>query len=156
MLGFSWSHIFPMVRAGKADSFRTTSQLISWYFEPSQAQRITSGLKQTKTNFNLSPIYSAHKSSNYKFPKNHKTSPNTNVHETKHTQTKIQRHQTSPAYLLGLRQRCLFVSRCFEPSQPQRITPRLKTMFNLSPIHSARKSSNHKFSKNNQICPDTN
>ena len=36
----------------------------------------------------------------------------------------------------------------FEPSQPQRITSRLKTMFNLSPIYSARKSSNHKLSIN--------
>ena len=38
------------------------------------------------------------------------------------------------------------VSWHFEPSQPQRITSRLKTMFNLSPIYSARKSSNHKLS----------
>ena len=29
-------------------------ELVSWYFEPSQPQRITSGLK---TNFNLSPSY---------------------------------------------------------------------------------------------------
>ena len=34
----------------------------------------------------------------------------------------------------------------FQPSRPQRITSRLKTMFNLSPIYSARKSSNHKLS----------
>ena len=38
--------------------------LVSWFFEPSQAQRITSGLK---TNFSLSSSYSAHKSSNHKF-----------------------------------------------------------------------------------------
>ena len=50
----------------------------------------------------------------------------------------------------------LLVSWYFEPSQPQRITSRLKTMFNLSLIYSARKSSNHKFSQNHKICPDTN
>ena len=36
--------------------------LVSWYFEPSRPQRIVSGLK---TNFSLSPSYSAHKSSNH-------------------------------------------------------------------------------------------
>ena len=50
----------------------------------------------------------------------------------------------------------LLVSWCFEPSQPQRITSRLKTMFNLSPIYSACKLSNHKLSKNHKISPDTN
>ena len=48
---------------------RNNSQLVNWYFEPSQPQRITS---QLKTIFNLSPIYSAHKSSNHKSAKNHK------------------------------------------------------------------------------------
>ena len=43
-----------------------------------------------------------------------------------------------------------------KPSQPQRITSRLKTMFNLSPIYSARKSSNHKLSINHKISQDTN
>ena len=43
------------------------------------------------------------------------------------------------------------VSWYFEPSQPQRITSWLKTMFNLSPIYSARKSSNHKLFKNRKI-----
>ena len=38
-------------------------QLLTWYFEPSQPQRITSGLK---TNFTLSPDYSFHKSSYHK------------------------------------------------------------------------------------------
>ena len=41
----------------------------------------------------------------------------------------------------------------FEPSQPQRITSRLKTMFSLSPIYSTRKSSNHKLFKNHEISP---
>ena len=38
-------------------------ELVSWCFEPSQPQRITSGLK---TNFTLSPSYSFHKSSYHK------------------------------------------------------------------------------------------
>ena len=59
-------------------------KLVSWYFEPSQPQRVTSLLK---TMFNLSPIYSAPKSSNYKLSMNHKISPDTNLHKTKHTQT---------------------------------------------------------------------
>ena len=37
--------------------------------------------------FNLSPIYSACKSSNHKPSKNHKISPHINLHKTKHTQT---------------------------------------------------------------------
>ena len=48
------------------------------------------------------------------------------------------------------------VSSYFEPSQPQRITSRPKTMFSLSPIYSARKLSNHKLSPNHNISPDTN
>ena len=47
------------------------------------------------------------------------------------------------------------VSWYFEPSQPQRITLQLKTMFNLFPIYSARKPSNHKLSINHKINPDT-
>ena len=57
---------------------------VRWYFEPSQPQRITSWLK---TMFNLSPIYSARKSSNPKLSINHKFSSDTNLHRTKHTQT---------------------------------------------------------------------
>ena len=60
---------------------------------------------------------------------------------------------------------CLNVERCvtmywqlvswyFEPSQPQRATSWLKTMFNLTPIYSARKSSNHKLSINHKISTD--
>ena len=44
----------------------------------------------------------------------------------------------------------------FEPSQPQRITPGLTTIFSLSLIYSVRKSSNHKLSKKLKISPDTN
>ena len=39
------------------------TQLVSWCFEPSQPQRITSGLN---TNFKLSPSHSFHKSSHHK------------------------------------------------------------------------------------------
>ena len=60
------------------------NQLVSWYFEPSQPQRVTSWLK---TSFNLSPIYSARKSSNHKSSTNHKIRHDTNLHRTKHTQT---------------------------------------------------------------------
>ena len=60
------------------------SLLVSWYFEPSQPQRITSRLK---TMFNLTPIYSARKSSNHKLSIKHKISHDTNLHKTKHTQT---------------------------------------------------------------------
>ena len=45
-------------------------------FEPSQPQRIMSGLK---TNFNLSPCYCACKSSNHKFSKTYKLSLDTNL-----------------------------------------------------------------------------
>ena len=62
----------------------SASQLVSWYFELSQRQRITSRLK---TMFNLSPIYSAHKSSSHKLSQNHKISPDTNLHTTKRRQT---------------------------------------------------------------------
>ena len=48
------------------------------------------------------------------------------------------------------------VSWCFKPSQPQIITSRQKTMFSLSPVYSARKSSNHKLSINHKISSDTN
>ena len=52
---------------------------VSWYFEPSQLQRITSGLKIM---FNLSPVYSARKSSNHKLSPCHKISPDTNLQKT--------------------------------------------------------------------------
>ena len=59
------------------------SHLVSWYPEPSQPQRTTSGLK---TNFNLSSSHYAHKSSNHKFSKIHHISPDTNSHKV-YTQT---------------------------------------------------------------------
>ena len=39
---------------------------------------------------------------------------------------------------------CLYVSWCFEPGQPQRITSGLNTNLTLSPSHSFHKSSYHK------------
>ena len=59
-------------------------KLVSWYFEPSQPQRVTSWLK---TMFNPSRIYSARKSSKHKSSTNHKIRHDTNLHKTKHTQT---------------------------------------------------------------------
>ena len=58
--------------------------IVSWYFEQSQPQWITSRLQKL---FNLSPIHFACKSSNHKLSINRKASPDTNLHETKHTQT---------------------------------------------------------------------
>ena len=58
--------------------------LVSWYFELSHPQRITSWLK---TMFNLSSIYSARKSANHKLSIKHKISQDTNLHKTKRTQT---------------------------------------------------------------------
>ena len=63
------------------------TQLVSWYFEPSQPQKITSWLKKM---FNLSPIYSACKSSNHKLFINHKINP---VHKFKLKKT-IHKHRT--------------------------------------------------------------
>ena len=60
------------------------SQLVSWYSEPSQPQRVTSWLK---TMFSLSPIYSARKSLNHRLSISRKINPDTNLHKTKHTQT---------------------------------------------------------------------
>ena len=51
------------VRERERERGRET-ELVSWYFEPSQPQTIVLGLK---TVFNLSPSFSAHKSSNHKF-----------------------------------------------------------------------------------------
>ena len=50
----------------------------------------------------------------------------------------------------------IIVSWYFEPRQPQRVTPWLKTMFSLAPIYSARKLSNYKLSINHKISHDTN
>ena len=66
------------------------TRLFCWYFEPSQPQRITSGLKQTSI---CLPIYYAHKSSNHKFSKNHKISPGTNLHNPKTCNRNRKLHQ---------------------------------------------------------------
>ena len=58
----SWGRPFESltVRGGKRtlSLVCAVSQLVCWCFEPSQPQRITSGLK---TNFSLSPSYSLNK-----------------------------------------------------------------------------------------------
>ena len=61
--------------------------LVSWYTESSQPQRIISGLK---TNFNLSPSYSTHKSSSHKFSEINKINPDTNLYETEHAYTNVK------------------------------------------------------------------
>ena len=67
---------------------KEVSQLVGWYFEPSQPQRIITS--RLKTMFNLSAIYSARKSPNHKLSINHKINPDTNLHKTKHTCTHIK------------------------------------------------------------------
>ena len=71
-------------------TFIWVSWLFIWYFEPSQPQRIVSGLK---TNFTLSPNYSAHKSSNLKFSRLYKISPDTN-----YTQQNIHTHTSDTIF----------------------------------------------------------
>ena len=66
---------------------KTFSLLVSWYSEPSQPQRIISGLN---ANSNLSPIYSAGKSSDHKCSKIYRISPHTYLYKTKHTYTNIK------------------------------------------------------------------
>ena len=69
-------------------SCREQDKLVSWYFELSRPQRITSWLKIM---FKLSPIYSTHNSSNHKLSPNHKIIPDTNPHKAKkYTNTKYK------------------------------------------------------------------
>ena len=104
--------------------------LVSWYFAPSQPQRITSGLK---TIFNLSPIFL----------------PSTQVIKP----PIIQKQQNQPWYKctenIHKHQKNVFevsqlVSWCFQPSQPQRITSGVNTDFTLSRSYPFHKSSFHK------------
>ena len=96
------------------------------------------------------------------------TQTHTHAHTHTHTHTHACTHRDWLTRLCPWCQRChsCFCHPCcnkarqlvkwdFEPSQPQRITSQPKTMFNLSPIYSACKSSNHKLSKNHKISPDT-
>ena len=52
--------IFDLNKKKKKEKKNSVRYLVGWCFEPSQPQRITSGLN---TNFTLSPSYSFHKSS---------------------------------------------------------------------------------------------
>ena len=64
------------------------SSLVSWYFEPSQLQTIISGLR---TNFNLSPSYSAHRSLTTNFNKN---LPKQHQHKVTQNKPYTYKHQT--------------------------------------------------------------
>ena len=83
--GNSWyTTLHAWVRLQQLELINLVTWLVKGYFEPSQPQRITSRLKAI---FNLSPFHFARKSSNHKLFKNQKISLDTNLHETKHTQT---------------------------------------------------------------------
>ena len=89
--------------------------------------------------------------------------PNKYVHHRKHSDRRWTRGlREDRGGTAGREQRHQFdkknqlVSCCFESSQPQRTTSGLKTMFNLSPIYSAHKSSMKKLSQNHEIGADTN
>ena len=58
----NWDCKYLPPRFPLSNTLLSAFMLVSWYFEPSQPQRITSGLK---TMFSLSPFYSAPKSSNH-------------------------------------------------------------------------------------------
>ena len=84
-------------------ALKQAEKLVSWHFEPSQPQRITSVLK---TMCNLSPIYSACKSSNHKLSPNHKTSPDTNLLKA-YTNIKHRIFEEGPGWRnTRIRQRC--------------------------------------------------
>ena len=68
----------------------------------------------------------------------------------------LQWHEVAEQLLAEQSNHLKLVSWYFVLSQPQRITLWLKTLFNLSPIHSVCKSSNHKSSKKHKISTDTN
>ena len=88
---------------------------VSWCFEPSQPQRITSELN---TNFNLSASYSFHESLYHK--------PLSLSQNTAQILPTISERKTRILF-------CLLVSWCFKPSQPQRITSELNTNFTVTP-----------------------
>ena len=77
-------------------------QSVSWYFETSQLQQITSGLKQMSISL-LPTLHTSHQTTKILSPpppqKKKKISPNTNFHKTKHTQTsntKFSKNQSLP------------------------------------------------------------
>ena len=77
--------------------------------EPSQPQRIISGLK---TNFSLSPSYSAYQPSNHKFCKVYKISPDINLYKAKHSHTDIKQNfrRISPFDIAHVNQHVRLVS----------------------------------------------
>ena len=84
------------VPASLAAKVTVVLKIVSWYFEPSQPLRfIISGLKQTSFCFPFT-LHTSHQTINSQ-KKNNKISPNTYLHETKHTKTsKTKFHRTSP------------------------------------------------------------
>ena len=74
------------------------SYLVLWLW----AQSTTKDYVRAERNFDLSPIYSAHKSSNHKFSKTHKISPDTNSHKT-YTNIKHKIFELVPLVLLLLK-----------------------------------------------------
>ena len=83
---YSWTE---PTHCSKSDliHYRIIVVLVSWCFEANHPQRIMSGLK---TNHDLSPSYSARKSSNHKFSNIYKISLKTNLCKRKHTYTNIK------------------------------------------------------------------
>ena len=74
----------PLTEPHRPFEILLATQLVSWYFEPSQPQRITSGLKK---HFNLSSIYSSHVIKP-QIKKKKKFSPDTNLHNKTYTNVK--------------------------------------------------------------------
>ena len=87
LVSLSWTIEFIYELVHQAHDLIIVLWLNSWHFEPSQPQRITSGLKQTSICLPFTQVSYLHKSSNHIFPKKHKISPDTNLQITKHTQT---------------------------------------------------------------------
>ena len=66
----------------RSSSLRSVNLFVSWYFEPSQPQRITSGLKQTSICLSFTLHTSQQTTNSLKTT----ISPNTTLHMTEHTQ----------------------------------------------------------------------
>ena len=64
-----------------------SEEVDSWNFEPSQPQRITSGLKQTSIHL-LFTLHTSHQTTNSPPKNTNNISPETNLHITRHTDVK--------------------------------------------------------------------
>ena len=97
-----------------------------WQVEPSQPRRIISGLK---TNFNLSPSYSARKSSNHKFSASYKIKVLTQIHikQNIHTQTANTHWIHGPIHqFINTRFKVCF---CFSPAAPKHSSVQIPQSF---------------------------